>query len=70
MNVTFLTLIPKVPNPVRLGNYRPISLVGCVYKLLAKILANRLKHVLPLIISPFQGAFVGKRQILDGGIGC
>ena len=44
----------------------PISLVGCWYKLLAKILANRLKSVMPLIVSPFQGAFVAKRQILDG----
>lgn len=37
-----------------------------MYKLLAKILANRLKRILPLIVSPFQGAFVAKRQILDG----
>ena len=59
MNATFLTLIRKVPN-------RNISLVECWYKLLAKILANRLKSVMPLIISPFQGAFVAKRQILDG----
>ena len=66
MNETFSTLIPKVPNPVELREYRPISLVGCWYKLLAKILANRLKSVMPLIISPFQGAFVAKRQILDG----
>ena len=47
MNATFITLIPKVPNPVELHDYRPISLVGCLYKLLAKILANRLKTVLP-----------------------
>ena len=66
MNATFITLIPKVPNPLELHDYRPISLVSCLYKLLVKILANRLKTVLPLIISPTQGAFVAKRQILDG----
>lgn len=55
-----------MPNPVELRVYRHISLVGCSYKLLAEILANRLKSVLPCIISPFQGAFVASREILDG----
>lgn len=55
-----------MPNPVDLRDYRPISLVGCLYKSLAKVLANQLKHVLPPIIDPFQGPFVEKRQILDG----
>ena len=66
MNATFITLIPKVPNPVSLHDYRPISLVWCLYKLLAKILVNWLRRVIPLIISPFQGVFGAKRQILDG----
>ena len=51
---------------MELKDYMHISLVGCIYKLLAKIPANRLKNVLPRIISPFQGAFVVGRQILDG----
>lgn len=54
-NATFLVLIPKVPNPVELREYRPISLVGCVYKLFSKILTNSLKTALPSIISPTQG---------------
>lgn len=66
MNATFLTLIPKVPNPVDLCDHRPINLLGCWYKLLVKILANRLRCILPFIISPFQAAFVQDRQILDG----
>lgn len=66
MNATFLTLIPKVPNPVDLCDYRFISLMGCINKLLAKILANRLRRVLPFIISPFQGAFVQDGQIFYG----
>ena len=65
-NSTFITFVPKISNPVKLKDFRPISLVGCTYKLLAKILANRLKIVLPNIISPFQGAFVQGMQILDG----
>ena len=40
MNASFISLIPKVQNPMELKDYRPISLVGCVYKLLATILAN------------------------------
>ena len=44
-------------------NFRPISLMGGVYKILAKLLSNRL--VLPKIISPSQNAFVQGRQIFD-----
>lgn len=40
LNDTFFTLIPKVPNPLELREFRPISLVGYAYKLLAKILAT------------------------------
>jgi hypothetical protein len=42
-NCTFIGLIPKVANPQRVADYRPISLVGCMYKVLVKVLANRLK---------------------------
>lgn len=68
INSIFLCLITKVPNLVDLKDFRPISLVGCIYKLLAKILANRLRRVLPHIIRPSLGAFafVHNRQILDG----
>eukprot|EP00268_Persea_americana_P059585 TRINITY_DN7332_c0_g2_i1.p1 TRINITY_DN7332_c0_g2~~TRINITY_DN7332_c0_g2_i1.p1 ORF type:complete len:165 (+),score=21.69 TRINITY_DN7332_c0_g2_i1:122-616(+) len=66
MHVTFLCLIPKVLNPVGLKDFRSISSVGCVYKLLAKTLAKRLIKTLPAIISPSYGAFVQDRQILEG----
>lgn len=66
INATFLTLIPKVHNPVELRDYCLVSLLGCVYKPLSKVLMNHSKNVPPSIISPCQGAFVGKRQILDG----
>ena len=61
LNTTFLVLIPKKGGADDLCDYRPISLVGGLYKLLAKVLANRLKKV----VSPTQNAFVEGRQILD-----
>ena len=42
LNSTFIALIPKVDSPQRLNDFRPISLVGSLYKILAKVLANRL----------------------------
>jgi len=51
INSTFIALIPKVDNPHRLNDFRPISLVGSLYKILAKVLANRLRSVIGLVIS-------------------
>ncbi|GKV45492.1 hypothetical protein SLEP1_g52564 [Rubroshorea leprosula] len=45
-NSSFITLIPKVENPQRIEEYRPISLIGVIYKILAKLLANRLRKVI------------------------
>jgi hypothetical protein len=46
----FLTLVPKVKSPQCIGDFRPISLLCCIYKLLAKVLAARLALVMdPLI---------------------
>ncbi|XP_058784431.1 uncharacterized protein LOC131659235 [Vicia villosa] len=63
---SFLTLIPKCKNPLSLDDYRPICLVGCMYKVVAKLLAGRLKGVLNSIIFNSQSAFVPGRQLLDG----
>ena len=57
--------IPKKGGVEDLKDFRPISLVGSLYKWLAKVLANRLKRVLPKVISKAQNAFVEGRQILD-----
>lgn len=63
---SFITLIPKNDNPQGLGEYRPICLIGSIYKILAKVLANRIKKVLVSLISECQSAFLGGRIILDG----
>jgi hypothetical protein len=66
INSTFIALIPKVDSPQRLNDFRPISLVGSLYKILAKVLANRLRLVVGSVISESQTTFVKDRQILDG----
>ena len=58
LNATFVSLIPKKTEALEVKDFRPISLVGSTYKILAKLLANRLKVVLPKIISASQNAFV------------
>ncbi|KAJ9697075.1 hypothetical protein PVL29_009023 [Vitis rotundifolia] len=65
LNATFLVLVPKKGDAEDLKDFRPISLVGSLYKLLAKVLANRIKKVMGKVISEPQNAFVEGRQILD-----
>ncbi len=65
LNATFVSLIPKIHGADEIKDFRPISLVGGMYKIIAKMLAKRLSVVLGKIISPSQNAFVKGRQILD-----
>ncbi|XP_071719302.1 uncharacterized protein [Rutidosis leptorrhynchoides] len=62
----FVTLIPKTVNPSCIKDYRPISLIGVQYKIISKILANRLALVIENIISKEQTTFIRERQIFDG----
>jgi hypothetical protein len=65
LNSTFLSLIPKFNGAKEIKDFCPISLVGSVYKIIAKVLANRMKKVMDRIISKPQNTFVKGRQILD-----
>jgi hypothetical protein len=64
-NSTFLALIPKETNPSSFTRFIPISLCNVSYKIISKIIANRLKPFLPSLISPNQGRFVEKRKMVD-----
>nr|CCA66180.1 hypothetical protein [Beta vulgaris subsp. vulgaris] len=67
-NTAYIALIPKIDNPSSLKDYRPISMVGFIYKIVAKLLAKRLQSVISSLISPLQSSYVKGRQILDGAL--
>lgn len=67
-NATFIALIPKKPGASELKDFRPISLVGGVYKIIARLLAERLKKVASKLVNKHQMAFIEGRQIMDAAL--
>eukprot|EP00253_Pinus_taeda_P008973 PITA_08973 len=67
-NSTYLALIPKEINPETFARFRLISLCNTSYKILAKLIANKIKPLLKKLISPSQGGFVEGRNITDNEI--
>uniref|UniRef100_A0A803PY78 Reverse transcriptase domain-containing protein n=1 Tax=Cannabis sativa TaxID=3483 RepID=A0A803PY78_CANSA len=65
INSSLIVLIPKKQRAHSLKDFRPISLCTTLYKIISKILANRLKVVLDKIVSPNQSAFISGRIIFD-----
>ena len=65
INGSFITLLPKVDNPSSIGDYRPISLLNCLMKLITKLLANRLHKVITELIHKNQYGFIESRTIQD-----
>ncbi|KAE9609019.1 hypothetical protein Lalb_Chr08g0241821 [Lupinus albus] len=67
VNSFFICIIPKKASPQNMGDYRPISLIGCYIKSRKIILlANRLRRVIGTVISNNQSTFINGKYILDG----
>ena len=67
-NKTFIALIPKQLGASSVHQFRSISLCNIIYKIISKILANRFKNLLHLLISPYQSAFMPSKNIQDNTI--
>nr|ABD96942.1 hypothetical protein [Tarenaya spinosa] len=65
LNATIITLVPKIPEAINLGDFRPISCCNFLYKVISKIIANRLQLLLPWLISGNQAAFQKGRSMGD-----
>lgn len=65
LNQRLIVLIPKVSNPEYVKEFRPISLSTVAYKLITKVLVNRLRPLLSDLVGPLQSSFIPGRQAAD-----
>ncbi|XP_074321471.1 uncharacterized protein LOC141658117 [Silene latifolia] len=70
VNSTVLTLVPKKTRPVSVADFRPIACCNVVYKIISKVMCNRLVPILPNIVSVTQSAFIKGRAIADNILIC
>ena len=68
INSTFIVMVPKKEGADDFKDFKPINLVGSLYKLIAKVLANKLKKMMSWLVNKAQNAFVESRQILDASL--
>lgn len=64
-NDMIVTLIPKIKDPKTIQEFRPIRLCSVSYKIIAKVITNRFKSILRLVVDPFQSVFIPGRSITD-----
>lgn len=65
-NSSFIALVPKTENPQSFNDFKPISLISSIYKILSKVLAFRIKFTIPVVVGEIQSAFSGGKNINDG----
>ena len=65
---TLLVLVPKTENPCQFSQFRPISLRNVLYKLISKVLVNRIRPLLSDLVGPFQSSFIPGRGTCDNAI--
>ncbi|XP_016206359.1 uncharacterized protein LOC107646704 [Arachis ipaensis] len=67
-NITWVALAPKFTGAKEIKDLRPISMVGCVYKVISKVMVRRMSSVMPGLVGETQSAFVKGRKIHDGAL--
>lgn len=65
VNHTLLSLIPRCDDPVYVSQFRPIALCNVIYKVVAKVITQRLRYIMPHVVSDNQSSFVQGRSTID-----